>query len=204
MFHQAAYLNLGGGVRLVAIYGTGPERRRGAFVLRTEDDGDTWKCLAMAPGDERISFSETALGANTEGHVIALMRTAESADKQVSGRLYQTTSTDRGKTWSPPADTGLWGYPAHFLRLPDGRLVATYGYRRAPMGIRACLSRDGGKTWDVKSEIVLRADGAGSGGDLGYPITQRLPDGTLATIYYFNAADNVTHVCLTRWTPPAE
>ena len=39
-------------------------------------------------------------------------------------------------------------------------------------------------------------------GDLGYPITQRLDDGTLATIYYFNGIDNVTHICLTRWTPP--
>ena len=70
------------------------------------------------------------------------------------------------------------------------------------MGIRACLSRDGGKSWDVENEIILRADGFRSGSDLGYPITQRLPDGTLATSYYFNGIDNITHICLTRWTPP--
>ncbi len=201
-FHQAAYLNVGDGVRLVGIYGTGPGKHRSAYVLRTEDDGDTWTCLPMALGSDRMSYNETALGVNADGRVIALMRTAESADKDRAGYLHQVTSTDRGRTWSEPVNTGIWGYPAHLLRLPDGRLLATYGYRRAPMGIRACLSRDGGDTWDVDEEIVLRADGFGSGSDLGYPVTQRLADGTLATIYYFNGIDNVTHVCLTRWTPP--
>jgi photosystem II stability/assembly factor-like uncharacterized protein len=203
-FHQAAYLNLGDGVRLVGVYDTGPAKRRSAYVLRTDDDGDTWACLPMALGNEHMSYNETALGVNVEGHVIALMRTAESANKGQAGYLYQVASSDRGKTWSEPVDTGIWGYPAHLLLLPDGRLLATYGYRRTPMGIRACLSRDGGKSWDVGDEIILRADGFGSGSDLGYPITQRLADGTLATVYYFNGVDNVTHVCLTRWTPPAE
>jgi hypothetical protein len=203
-YHQAAYLNLGDGVRLVGIYGTGPEKRRSAYVLRTEDDGDTWECLPMALGNEHMSYNEAALGVNAQGQIVALMRTAESADKKQAGFLYQVTSTDRGKTWSAPVDTGIWGYPAHLLRLPDSRLLATYGYRRAPMGIRSCLSRDGGKSWDVEDEIILRADGFGSGSDLGYPITQRLADGTLATIYYFNGVDNITHICLTRWTLPVE
>ena len=201
-FHQAAYLNVGDGVRLVGIYGTGPGKRRSAFVLRTEDDGNSWTCLPMALGDEQMSYNETALAVNAKGQVVALMRTAESADRKRAGRLFQVVSDDCGKTWSKPIDTGIWGYPAHLLRLPDGRLLATYGYRRAPMGIRACLSKDGGESWDVEHEIVLRADGFGSGSDLGYPITQRLPDGTLATIYYFNGMDNITHVCLTRWTVP--
>ncbi len=201
-FHQASTLNLGGGLRLVAIYGTGPEKRRSAYVLRSDDDGDTWTCLPMALGDEQMSYNETALGVNADGHVIALVRTAESADAARAGYLFQVTSVDQGKTWSEPVNTGIWGYPAHLLRLPDGRLVATYGVRRAPMGIRACLSHDGGKTWDVEREVVLRADGFGSGSDLGYPITQRLADGTLATIYYFNGIDNITHICVSRWTPP--
>ena len=201
-FHQAATLNVGGGVRLVAIYGSCDENQRSAYVLRSEDDGDSWTCLPMALGDDQMSYNETALGVNADGHVIALLRTAESTDNNRAGYLYQVTSTDRGKTWSEPASTGIWGYPAHLLRLADDRLVATYGVRRAPMGIRACLSRDGGKTWDVDHEIVLRADGFGSGSDLGYPITQRLAGGTLATIYYFNGIDNITHICLTRWTPP--
>ena len=203
-FHQAAYLNVGDGVRLVGIYDTGPYGRRSALILRTEDDGDSWKSVPMAMGDDEMSYNETALAVNAEGYVIALMRTAESADKARAGYLYQVTSTDQGKTWSEPVNTGIWGYPAHLLQLPDGRLLATYGYRRSPMGVRACLSLDGGKTWDLNNEIILRADGFGNGSDLGYSITSQLADGTLATIYYFNDVDNITHICLTRWTLPAE
>lgn len=201
-FNQASYLNLGNRVRLVAIYDTGPEGQRSAYVLRTVDDGDHWECQPMALGDAQMSYNETALEVNSEGQVITLLRTAESANKKHAGYLFQVTSSDCGKTWSKPVNTGIWGYPAHLLRLPDGRLVATYGYRRAPMGIRACLSLDGGRSWDVEHEVVLRADGFGSGSDLGYPITQLLADGTLATIYYFNGKDNITHICLTRWPPP--
>ena len=105
---------------------------------------------------------------------------------------------------SGPQKISFTGDLGRIARLPDGRLVATYGYRRAPMGIRACLSVDGGKSWDIQNEIILRADGFGSGSDLGYPITQRLPDGTLATVYYFNRIENITHVCLTRWTVPGK
>ena len=91
-FHQAAYLNLGNGVRLVGIYDTGPDGHRSAHVLRTEDDGDSWICLPLAMGDEQMSFNETALAANAEGHVIALMRTAESPNKNQAGFLYQATA----------------------------------------------------------------------------------------------------------------
>lgn len=200
-YNQAAYLNLGSGVRLVAVYTETQDCRRDAQVLRTDDDGDTWMCLPLACGEDDLGFSETALGTNTTGHVIALLRTAERPRDR--GILYQSVSTDRGATWSAPRNTGMWGYPAHLLTLPDGRILATYGYRRAPMGIRATLSDDGGATWNTNATVVLRADGRGNGSDLGYPITVPVEDGELLTVYYFNGADNVTHIAATRWRPPA-
>ena len=203
-YNQAAYLNVGDRVRLVAIYKVDPGRRYSVYVLRTEDDGDHWTCLPLAIGDDRLGYNETALALNADGQVVALMRTAESQEKEQAGFLYAAFSTDKGKTWSRPVNTGIWGYPPHLLRLPDGRLLATYGYRRIPMGIRACLSRDGGRTWDWEHETILRADGFGSGSDLGYPITQLLSDGTLVTMYYFNGVDHVTHICVTRWQSPPQ
>lgn len=199
-YNQSARLNLGSGARLVAIYGETPERRRDALVLRSTDDGDSWQCLPIARGEADLGFNEPALGTNAAGHVIALMRTAETPRDR--GFLYQSLSTDRGQTWSPPKNTGIWGYPAHILTLPGNRVLATYGYRRAPMGIRATLSHDGGQTWHTNATIVLRADAQGNGSDLGYPITTRLDDGALLTIYYFNDASNVTHVATTRWRLP--
>lgn len=199
-YNQSSYLNVGGGLRLQAVYGVMPDGTRHAFVLRTTDDGDSWRCVTLAAGREDLGFGEPALGLNAAGEVVALLRTAETTTDR--GFLYGAISSDGGLTWSPPVNTGLWGYPANLLLLPDGRLLATYGYRRAPMGIRAALSRDGGRTWDTARELVLRADGFGSGSDLGYPITTFLPDGHLLTIYYFNGQDNVTHIACTRWEPP--
>lgn len=201
-YNQSAYLNLGSGVRLVAIYGETTDRRRDAHVLRTNDDGDSWACRTIARGEPDLGYGETALGTNVAGHVIALMRTAETPRDR--GFLYQSISTDLGLTWSAPRNTGIWGYPAHILTLPDGRILATYGYRRAPMGIRATLSHDGGQNWDTNATVVLRADAHGNGSDLGYPISTLLQDGTVVTIYYFNDAENVTHIAATRWRTSAQ
>ena len=45
------------------------------------------------------------------------------------------------------------------LRLKDGRLPMSYGYRRAPCGNHFRLSEDNGKTW--AAPIILSGDGTG-------------------------------------------
>ena len=56
----------------------------------------------------------------------------------------------------------------------------TYGYRRAPFGNQARVSRDRGDTWSAP--IAISADGAS--GDLGYPSTVELAGGALLTVWY--------------------
>lgn len=200
-YNSAALCVTRNGVRLHAVYG----RRSGSpnatsFVLRSADDGESWDLLPIAgpvksaTGDT-IGFDETAVTELPDGRILALMR----PDPDRHGFLWQAESCDAGKTWSLPVMTPMWGYPAHLLPLRDGRLLSTYGYRKAPMGIRACLSRDGGHTWDIERELVLRADGKRSGSDLGYPLTTELDDGSLLSIYYFTCADGITHIATTRW-----
>ncbi|MCP4639569.1 MAG: exo-alpha-sialidase, partial [bacterium] len=65
--------------------------------------------------------------------------------------------------------------------LDNGWLVVSYGRRKEPFGERACISKDGGKTWDVENEIVL-SEALNS--DLGYPASVQLDDGSIFTIYY--------------------
>jgi hypothetical protein len=67
------------------------------------------------------------------------------------------------------------------VRLRDGRIAVTYGYRGAPYGIRARLSEDEGKSWG--KEIVLRGDGATW--EVGYTRTVQRADGRMVTVYYF-------------------
>ena len=165
-----------------------------AFVLRSRDRGRSWgePSLIGAQGVNGLGYNEPALIHLPSGKIVALLRTAPA------GWLYQSDSGDQGRTWSAPHKTPMWGYPAHLWLLQDGRLLATYGHRREPFGIRACLSPDEGRTWDIENEIVLRDDLKNS--DLGYPTTTQLNDGTLLTAYYARDEDNeVTCIQMTSW-----
>lgn len=84
------------------------------------------------------------------------------------------------------------------IRLKDGRIVVTYGYRAKPYGIRAKISLDEGKTWE--QEIHLRDDGLSA--DLGYPRTVQRPDGKIVTVYYFTTKEiPEQHIAATIWDP---
>lgn len=102
----------------------------------------------------------------------------ESTDKVFT--TYQSVSTDGGKTFTKPYDLGNNGAPCHIMRHSSGVLIATYGYRNAPYGQRVMFSFDEGETWDM--DYILRDDGPS--GDLGYPCTVELDDGSLLTVYY--------------------
>ena len=62
----------------------------------------------------------------------------------------------------------------------------TYGYRRAPCGNQARLSLDGGRTWS--EPLAIRP--TPRVGDLGYPRTVELADGTLLTVWYERMKDS--------------
>ena len=165
-----------------------------AYVLRSRDRGRSWGEPAVigAHGIHGIGYNEPALLHLSSGRTVALLRTAPA------GWLYQSNSHDLGHTWSEPHKTPMWGYPAHLCLLQDGRLLATYGHRRDPFGIRACLSSDEGKSWSIENEIVLRDDLKNR--DLGYPTTTQLDDGTLLTAYYGRDENNdVTCIQITSW-----
>jgi sialidase-1 len=192
-------LRTAAGVRLTAVYGPDKGAPRNAdkvYFLRSADDGKTWSVVPMLPQgvpDPKMGFNETALAELPGGGVLAMMRS------NPEGYLYQSVSEDQGLTWSPPEKTAIWGFPCDLLVLPDKRLLCVYGYRRSPMGVRACVSADGGRTWDVKNEIILRDDGRGGGSDIGYPRVVALPDGKLLTAYYI-ATDGTNRNVHAAWT----
>lgn len=155
------------------------EKRIG--VAESSDDGVTWKWLAEIPnrpGDTVVNaYHELHAVEAANGRLIAQIRNHNTANK---GETLQTESGDGGKTWSVPHSIGVWGLPSFLTRLAGGRLLMTYGYRRKPFGNQARLSEDHGATW---SEPVTISDD-GASGDLGYPSTVQLDDGTLLTIWY--------------------
>lgn len=180
-----------------------------AFMVRSgqDDSGDVYVTITadgktsethrvMGDPDEKLRFTEETLAYETSYGAIWLLTRVEGGDDQ----LWQALSVDDGQTWSS-RPSGIVGHPpSGLVKLSDGRLVLTYGYRHPPFGIRAVVSTDEGLTWDTTHVITLRNDGAGY--DLGYPQSLQLSDGTIFTVYYFTDEDGITHIAGTRWRVP--
>ena len=155
-------------------------------MAESKDDGLTWQWLAEIPtrkGDAVVGgYHELHAVEAADGTLIAQIRNHNAANK---GETLQSESKDGGRTWSEPHSIGVWGLPSHLLRLRDGRLLMSYGHRRKPYGNQARISTDNGQSWG--EAMILSGDGIG--GDLGYPSTVELPDGTLLTVWYEKMAE---------------
>ncbi len=173
-----------------------PAKRIGA--CESLDDGQTWHWLAEIPsraGDAATDgYRELHAVEADDGTVIAQIR---NHNKTNAGETLQSESKDGGNTWCEPHSIGVWGLPSHLLKLHDGRLLMTYGHRRAPFGNQARISTDHGHTWS--EAMMISTDGAG--GDLGYPSTVELADHSLLTVWYESMKGH-EHAVLrqARWT----
>lgn len=165
------------------------DERNRVYTVRSRDEGRTWGqplTIAYDP-EQRIGFHEPAMLRLPGGTLLTVMRT-DGAD----GYLYQAFSTDDGWTWQGLKRTPIWGFPCHLLSLRSGHVLCAYGYRREPFGVRAVLSFDGGRTWDMRREIVIRSDGLHR--DLGYPASIQLQDDRILSVYYFHDADGIRYI----------
>ena len=154
------------------------ERRNG--VCESLDDGRTWRWLAEIPtrdGDTAANYHELHAVETANHKLIVQIR---NHNKNDVGETIQCESSDGGKTWTTPHDIGVWGLPSFLLRLRNGNLLMTYGHRRKPFGNQARLSTDHGRTWSEPVTI----SGDGLSGDLGYPSTVELDDGSFITVWY--------------------
>ena len=99
--------------------------------------------------------------------------------KANSGWTLQTESADAGKTWSEPHPICL--RPA-FPFAEAARRPPAHDLRPPPQALWQSVApqHDHGKTWG--EPLIVSDDGIG--GDLGYPSTVELADGTLLTVWY--------------------
>lgn len=185
--------------------GDGRAGTRFVAVYASPDGGTTWNYLApiqsSAPDAVFVNRYYASPVLFADGRILVALRCQIDA-RNAWPEIFE--SDDGGRSWrylSRPSD---WGGPTDLTLLNDGRLLAVYGYRVRPYGIRARVSEDDGNTWGP--ELVLRDD-AGSW-DLGYPRTVKLSGGRVLTAYYFNRADDETqcdggvrHIAATIFMP---
>jgi hypothetical protein len=167
------------------------------FCARTTDGGQTWKFISWI-NENPAGYAIMPSTVRLNGHELL---TAIRCKDTGQARIETYRSLDDGQHWTrdnvPAPELGE-GNPPSMIRLKDGRVCLTYGYRSSPSGMRARLSNDGGRTW--APEIILRDDGGGR--DLGYPRTVQRPDGRVVTIYYFHdQPKGERYIAATVWSP---
>lgn len=181
-------------------------RMGGKLVCAVSDDhGVTWNILGEIPqvkGQQMTDWHEADCVEAANGVIVAQFRNHTPASYTPGGKTssrgtWQTESADGGKSWSVPHPV-CEGYPPHLLRLPDDRLLMTYGVRTRPYGIRFRLSGDHGKSWS--DEGILSADALQM--DMGYPSTAILADGSLFTLYYAKGPSKLASLHYLNWRLP--
>lgn len=135
-----------------------------------------------------------------DGTVICHIRVETETSPKTMFTVYQSVSSDGGKSWSKPERllSKLGGAPAHIMQHSSGALISVYGDREKPYGIKAMISLDNGKTWDTDHTIYVN----GISADIGYPSTVELADGTLLTVFYAVPDSNTpnTVIMQQRWS----
>jgi hypothetical protein len=178
-------------------------------AARSRDGGLSWRVqgtVPLYPGTVGANYHEPHVVEMPDGRLIGMIRIEGGGTNSLSTAgleefsLMQTNSEDGGSTWSMPKPLGFHGSPPHLLRHSTGVLVCVYGHRQPGYGQRAMLSRDSGVTWEP--DWIIREDGPD--GDLGYPASEELVDGSVFTVYYQKVpGDKKCSLLWSRWVLPA-
>ncbi len=113
---------------VVAVSDSIPVKKTSNHLIVSDDKGLSWQYSGLVASDDKVSFNETSIYETPKGDLVAFLRTANFDDQVCIAR-----STDGGKTFKWES-MGFQGHPLNALRLPDNRVLLTYGYRLNPMG----------------------------------------------------------------------
>jgi hypothetical protein len=188
-----------GGELLMGVYGRirgygeeGENEATRSALLRSDDGGYNWEYFSTLAYDAAsiVDFEEPAIVRLVDARIVCMLRTHVNPSGDAKN-MALVVSEDDGFSWSQPRFTNVWGYPAEFATLPDGRVLMIYGYRRPPYGVRGIVSDDG-LHWDVADEFVIREGGVphdhleypGLYQHIGYPSVVLPGDGSVLAMYH--------------------
>jgi hypothetical protein len=180
LFFHRSMLEMPDGSLLAAMYGnfeqdtiapTNPRSKSEtkyklrAFVVRSVDNGKTWRYLATIvaprPGvvDDTEGFNEWSMVRLEDGRLLAVIRTGHYTS------MVTSWSSDGGGTWSPasiPRGLGPGADPC-LLKLKDGRLALAYGEIVQPSGPKEQYWKDYATQGDHRRRcrLAISPDGMG-------------------------------------------
>ncbi|MBS0664252.1 MAG: exo-alpha-sialidase [Verrucomicrobia bacterium] len=169
----------------------------------SRDGGKSWTVRGQVTHDQ--AHNETTWIELENGDLLAAARGA------VNSCVDAFRSKDGGVTWQPEGPLSLNGeHPADLTRLPDGRILLSYGLREPGLwGVAVRFGDRDGRNWSSPTVLVDFEDSsdhpreADPRRDGGYPSTVVAADGTLVTAYYCRGvpAHYRYHMGVVRWLP---
>ena len=161
--------------------------RTAVYLMTSKDKGLSWEYSCPIASDDSVTFNETSLYETPKGDIVAFLRTAQFNDMACIAR-----STDGGKTFNKWESMGFQGHPLNALRLPDNRVLLTYGYRHVPYGIRARILNEECTDYSSSAEMIIRDDGGNT--DIGYTCPVMTDKNHILVTYYFNKENGTRHI----------
>lgn len=166
----------------------------GIEIHRINTDNGSTEFVGKITHDSKAVLCEPHMIELPDGKLICHIR----GEGEGIFTVYQSISSDKGRTWSTPEmlldETG--GAPPHLLLLSSGVLLCVYSRRKQPFGIMAMLSLDSGQSWEKDIRLYENT----FSDDLGYPSTVELPDKTLLSVFYAKSApDSPCVIMQQRW-----
>ncbi|HME55751.1 MAG TPA: sialidase family protein [Candidatus Lokiarchaeia archaeon] len=177
----------------------------GIFYI-SDDQGKTWKERGRVQIPD-VDVPEAVVKArnSTTGRLLLQPTVVEKRDgtlwalmraSRPLGKMYQTTSTNGGETWSSaiPYILPNPGGGFHMMRLQSGNLAIIYnhapvpeenhGFARNPLSV--AISEDDGETWAYRRNIMEAHDDDVNQGIGGYPTMTQGADGTIHATWSFS------------------
>lgn len=150
---------------------------------RSSDNGKTWTSTGSLHDGKEVRAIQPTIFIHQDGRLQSLVRTSGK------GKIYETWSSDDGRTWSKLAPTTLPhpGSGIDGVTLKDGRHLLVYNHvdkagvatqARSPLNV--AISRDG-KVWEAA--LVLEDE---KGGEFSYPAVIQTSDGLVHITYTWN------------------
>jgi predicted neuraminidase len=154
---------------------------------RSADAGRTWTVVRPAPSDN----PDNPIDAIQPSILVHAGDRLQAVGRTRSGRIFETWSRDRGRTWTPIALTLLPNPSSGIdaVTLGDGRHVIVYNHTargRSPLNL--AVSRDGTK-WDAA--LVLESEP----GEYSYPAVIQAAGGLLHVTYTWKR-QRIKHVVI--------
>lgn len=162
--------------------------QNGIFAMKINPDLTFEKpVLVVPPRTDGSSYCEPH-AIDLGDKILLGIRVSDPNDENALSILH-AYSTDGGKTFSTPEETGFEGAPPHYFKDYKGRVVLSYSRRKAPYPTVVRFSLDNGKTFG--EEVVVCENGLND--DLGYASTTQNANGEYVTVHYQTDENNEKH-----------